>query len=155
MREELRTQSAAETQKFANEFAQKLQGGDVVLLFGNLGAGKTTFVQGLGKALGIERRIISPTFIILRTYQVQPSTMLSQEVPLRNFYHVDLYRLGSEKEIEDIGLVSLMGDEENIVVIEWPERLGSLMPKNAWKLYFENEGEDKRKIRVEDDSREL
>lgn len=169
MTEEMHTKSAEETQQFANNLAQKLHGGDVLLLYGNLGAGKTTFVQGLANGLGIERRIISPTFIILRTYEIPSLSSRAQprdlsqvkeisrsinrprndSLEVKNFYHVDLYRLQSEREIEDIGLPSFMGDKENIVVIEWPERLGSLIPKNAWKLFFENEGEDKRKIRVE------
>lgn len=139
MVEKIVTKNTAETQEFAEDFAKKLQGGDVVLLYGNLGAGKTTFVQGLAKGLGIKHRIISPTFIILRTYYLDKG----------NFYHVDLYRLQSEKEIEAIGLIDLMGKNENIVVIEWPEKLGSLLPQNAWRLHFESQGEDNRLITIE------
>lgn len=139
MVEEVITKNIEETQLFAEKFAKNLQGGDVVLLYGNLGAGKTTFVQGLAKGLGITHRIISPTFIILRTYQFVKG----------NFYHVDLYRLGREKEIEDIGLLDLIGKPENIVVIEWPEKLGKLLPKDAWQLRFEQNGENERIIKVE------
>lgn len=146
MAEVFLTHNAEETQTFAQGFAKKLHGGDIVLLYGNLGAGKTTFVQGLARGLGITHRIISPTFIILRTYKVKSE---NQESKIKNFYHVDLYRLESEKEIEDIGLLDLMRKQENIVVIEWPEKLGQLLPENAWQLHFENKGEDIREIRVE------
>lgn len=139
------SKSTEETQQFAEKFAKELKGGDIVLLYGNLGAGKTTFVQGLAKGLGISHRIISPTFIILRTYSLGNK---EKGIDIRNFYHVDLYRLQTDKEIEDIGLIDLMGKKENIVVIEWPEKLGLLMPKNAWQLKFKNNGEDEREITV-------
>lgn len=143
MEEIFLTKNAEQTQSFAENFAKKLHGGDVVLLYGNLGAGKTTFVQGLAKGLGMTHRIISPTFIIVRTYEVEAK---NKKTNIKKFYHVDLYRLGSEKEIEDIGLVELMQNRENVVVIEWPERLGSLLPKHAWQLYFKTKGENEREI---------
>lgn len=138
MEEIFLSKNVTETQLFAEKFAQKIQEGAVVLLYGNLGAGKTTFVQGLAKGLGITKRIISPTFIILRSYELEK----------RNFYHVDLYRLKSEKEIEALGLVELMKNPDNIIVIEWPERLGSLMPKKIWKLTFTVIDENKREILI-------
>ncbi len=150
MEETIQTKSIEETQSFAKIFAKKLHGGDVVLLYGNLGAGKTTFVQGLANGLGIEKRIISPTFIIMRTYEIQGKSNRSADgANAKTFYHVDLYRLKQESEIENIGLVDLMGKDDGIVVIEWPERLGGLLPKNAWEIYFETVGENERKVIVQ------
>lgn len=126
--------SADKTQKFAEDFAKKLVGGDVVLLYGNLGAGKTTFVQGLARGLGVESRIISPTFIILRRYG--------------NLHHIDLYRLETEADIAGLGVVELMQDKDNIVVIEWPERLGSAKPEKRWEVHFEATGDEERKIAI-------
>ena len=146
MVEEITTKSSEETQTFAEQFASRLKGGDIILLYGNLGAGKTTFVQGLAKGVGITHRIISPTFIVLRTYEI---SVKRKALSVKYFYHVDLYRLEKEKEIEDIGLIDLMGKPDNIVIIEWPEKLGTLLPKNAWKISFETKRENERLIRIE------
>lgn len=138
---EIITRSLDETQQFATDFAQKLQGSDVVLLSGDLGAGKTSFTQGLAKALGVTKRILSPTFIVMRRYSLDSQKM-------KHFYHVDLYRLGSEKEIIELGLPEMMADPDAVTVIEWPEKLGSLQPKNAWKLQFAYVSENERKISI-------
>lgn len=127
MEEVMQTNSSQETQDFAKEFAKRLQPGAIVLLFGELGAGKTTFTQGLAHGFGITRRIISPTFIILRTYQMGDS---------QTFYHVDLYRLEKEKEIESIGLLEKMKEPHAITVIEWPEKLHRYVPKKRWEVYL-------------------
>lgn len=136
------TTSAQETQHLAETFAKKLSGGTIVLLYGDLGAGKTTFTQGLAKGLGVEKRIISPTFVIIRTYVVRNRES-------KFFYHVDLYRLEKESEIEGTGLLDIIKQENAIVVIEWPEKLGSYLPKKRWEVKFTPLGEDKREITVE------
>ncbi len=110
---------------------------------GELGAGKTTFVQGLAEGLGITNRIISPTFIIMRTYAI---ANLSSDQQVTNFYHVDLYRLSSENDIDGIGLPEILQDQHAVTVIEWPERMGSRLPKKRWEIVIENIGEDARQI---------
>lgn len=131
------TQSVEETQKIAELFGKTLIGG-VIALHGKLGAGKTTFVQGLAKGLGIKRRIISPTFIILRTYKIG----------IKNFYHIDLYRTKSKNDLEGLGIDDVLKDPQNIVIIEWAERLGSLLPKKRIDINFEYIDENKRKITI-------
>jgi len=136
------TDSFEETQKLGFEFAHKLRGGEVLALHGDLGSGKTTFVQGLAKGLGIAGHVISPTFIIMRTYAIRNS-----QFAIRNFYHVDLYRIEGEEDAEGLGLLDLFDDRENIVVIEWPDKIENLLPENRIDLYFEYKGDDKREIR--------
>jgi len=144
MNYEIVTTSAEETQKFAGEFAQKIKPGDIITLSGELGAGKTTFVQGFAQGLGITQRIISPTFIIMRTYSISnPKSLIS------NFYHIDLYRTVSEKDLEGLGLKDIFADPFAITVIEWPERLASNFPKKNWDIHIENLDENKRKIIIE------
>ena len=130
------THSFEETQQLGFNFAKTLKGGEVIALHGDLGSGKTTFVQGFAKGLGIEKNIISPTFIIMRTYTMKHG----------NFYHVDLYRIGNKKEVEDIGLLELMTDPHNIVAIEWPEKFENLLPDKRKDLFFEYKGNDERSI---------
>lgn len=132
------TNSYLETQKIGEEIGQSVKNGKVFALHGDLGSGKTTFVQGLAKGLGIKRRIKSPTFIIVRTY----------DAGIMRFYHIDLYRVESLSDIKGLGIEEIINGSENIVAIEWPEKMKSLLPENKIDIFFENLGEDKRKIKI-------
>lgn len=127
-----------ETKKTAENLVKKLKNGDILALYGDLGGGKTTFVQGLAKGLGIKKRIISPTFVIIRSYKVG----------FKNFYHIDLYRVEDKKDLESLGIMEIINNPENIVVIEWAEKLEKFLPKKRINIYFTYEGEEKRKIRI-------
>lgn len=133
------TNSAVETQKIAIDLAKSLKGGEVMCFYGDLGYGKTTFIQGMARGLGVKGRIISPTFIIMRTYRLEKL----------NFYHIDLYRIESENEVIDLGITDMMNKSENILAIEWPEKMGKLLTKNRIDIKFEYLDEDKRKITIE------
>lgn len=130
------TRSDAETKQRGELLAKTLHGGAIVALYGELGAGKTTFVQGLANGLGIKKRIISPTFIIVRTYKMG----------IRNFYHIDLYRVETQQGVEGLGLDEILSDKDSIVAIEWAEKLGSLLPKKRIDINFEYLSDDKRRI---------
>ena len=136
--EEYITNSFEETQSLGEHFAQKLKAGDFVAFYGNLGSGKTTFIQGLAKGLGIKRRIISPTFIIMRTYDLRPKI----------FYHVDLYRTGSKQDLLGIGLDQIVEDKNSIVALEWAEKMGEMLPEKRIDVNCEYLGEDKRRITI-------
>ncbi len=149
MREEIFiTNSYGETQKLGEDFAKKLQGGDVIALYGELGSGKTTFAQGLARGLGIKQRIISPTFVIVREYKLktQKSKVKTTIKNSKLFYHVDLYRIESSKEIEGLGLQEIISGRQNIVAIEWAEKIKELLPKERIDIYFEYIDEQKRRI---------
>ena len=139
---EVITANFQETQAFGLELAQKLKGGEVLALYGDLGSGKTTFMQGLAKGLGITRNIISPTFIIMRTYKISGNV-------LKNLYHLDLYRIENDEQAVNLGLKDLIGDEQNVVAIEWPDKIENLLPEKRINLYFEYLEDNKRKIRMD------
>lgn len=128
----LTTKSPAETKKFGQELARKLRSGGVVCLFGELGAGKTTLIQGIAKGLGIKQRIISPTFIIARKYD--------------NFWHIDLYRLKSLAEVQAVGIEEILSDPKSIVVIEWPEKILKILPKHYYEVRIKILNETEREI---------
>lgn len=136
----LSSSSAVNTRKFAQNFGGKIKKGKVIAFYGNLGAGKTQFVQGLAKGLGINKRIISPTFVILRSYEGKKL----------NLHHVDLYRLSSEKEIIDQGITQLFEDPKNIVAIEWAEKIEKLLPKDAVKVHLNYLGDNNREIIIDE-----
>lgn len=132
------TEGFEETRRLGESFSKNLKGGEIIALYGELGSGKTTFVQGLAKGLGIKKRIISPTFIIVRSYKAKPIF----------FYHVDLYRIESAKDIESLGLAEIIDNKAHIIVIEWAEKMKSLLPKKRWDARFEDLGGNRRKIMV-------
>jgi tRNA threonylcarbamoyladenosine biosynthesis protein TsaE len=106
------THSETETSNVGSELAHLLTGGSVVLLFGDLGAGKTAFVRGLAEALGVDRgQVSSPTFALMQEYR-------GGRVPL---VHVDLYRLDDPREIDDLGLEE--AGQASVLAIEWAEKL--------------------------------
>lgn len=132
------TKSVEETQRLGEAFGRGLQK-VVIALYGDLGSGKTTFVQGLARGLGVKRRIISSTFVIVRKYKVG----------FKNFYHIDLYRIENQKDIEDLGIKEMLKDSENIVVIEWADKIIELLPEERTDIHFEYVDENKRKIAYE------
>lgn len=115
-REEHITLSAKETKELGRKFAEKLTKGNLVLLTGELGSGKTTFVQGLSYALNIKRRVNSPTFVLVRKYRGKKN---SEKI---NLYHIDLYRLEGQKDAKSLGLEDIFEDLDGIFLIEWGER---------------------------------
>ncbi len=135
----IRLKNLQETQQFAEEFAKTLKPHDVICLYGDLGSGKTTFVQGLAKGLGIENRIISPTFIIARHYKIKDLV----------FYHIDLYRTETIHDFLSIGLDEILEDNSNIVAIEWAEKLKEMLPSKRIDIKFELISENEREIAIE------
>ncbi len=128
------------------KIGSSLKQGAILALTGNLGAGKTTFIQGLAKGLGIKNRITSPTFILMRKYKQSLAGMASN-----NFYHVDLYRLEGnlEDEVRDLGLTDVWGRKDNIVAIEWAEKIKDILPKGTIWISFQNLDENLRKIIID------
>lgn len=134
------TENAEQTQELGKQFVENLQKGGNVFLYGDLGSGKTTFMQGFAKGLGIKTRIISPTFIIVRKYALSSQ---------KNFYHIDLYRVESQKDMDSVGIAEIISSNDNIVAIEWAERLPK-MPKKRWEIHLEMLSENKRKIEIKE-----
>lgn len=139
------TSSAQETQKIARGFAQNLflkeKGALVVGFSGDLGAGKTTFIQELAVALGVKEKILSPTFVIMKRYELQNQKFA-------NLYHFDFYRLENPQDLQEMDFEEIIGDSRNLVLIEWAEKLKDALPKDLIWVNFEHEGEDRRKILI-------
>jgi tRNA threonylcarbamoyladenosine biosynthesis protein TsaE len=133
---EFQTSSEEETMGLGASLGAELQPGDVVLLYGELGAGKTAFVRGLAQAIGASPdEVSSPTFTLVQEYAGPRATL----------YHVDLYRL-EPKEVDDLGLDELVSTDA-IVAIEWAERWES-RPDDVTEVWIEEAGDEKRSIRV-------
>lgn len=113
----------------------------IIGLEGDLGGGKTTFLQGFAKGLGIKEKILSPTFIILRKFLISKSQFL-------NFFHIDCYRISKPKEILDLGFKEIISDSKNIVTIEWAERIQKILPRETIIIKFEFIDQKTRKITI-------
>ena len=119
----LQTKSIAEALAKTFLGSQQKKGATVVALAGELGSGKTTFTQGFAKGLGVEERILSPTFLIMRKFEIRNSKF-------ENFYHVDCYRLDNPaKELLHLGFKKILADPRAIVIVEWADRIKSIIPK--------------------------
>ena len=140
--------SVEETWTLAKEFAKKLKPGTVVCLEGDLGAGKTTFTQGLAAALGVSGRVTSPTFCIVQEHRTsqQPSKPSQPSQP-SFLVHMDLYRLHGEDDVIAIGWEDYLA-QGAVLVVEWPERAGTLIPPDARHVVFRHleDGEERRQI---------
>lgn len=142
------THNEAETKKIARSFTKKLTGGEIVLLSGDLGVGKTTFVKGIGEELAIKRIIKSPTFSLLNIYDVKKRK-------IKQLIHIDCYRLDGLSDLEEIGVKDYFFDPNTIIIIEWPERIEKellkeflLAEKKIFRLYFYYKKEKEKYNRV-------
>ena len=134
-----------DTQVIAKEIADTLKGGEFIAMYGDLGAGKTAFVQGLAKALGITNHVTSPTFTIVNEYEGR--------LPL---YHFDVYRIADPDEMYEIGYDDYI-DSDGVCVVEWAELIEDLFPDRYYKLTIlkdEDKGFDYRKIILENKGKE-
>lgn len=142
------TNNFRETVKLGRDFAKTLKKGDVVCLYGELGSGKTTFTKGLAEGLGIEQRIISPTFVFVREHKINlPAGKAgNHELGVKKLYHIDLYRIEKESDIHELGLEEILSNKDNIVVIEWAEKMKNFLPAKRIDIMFSHEKNNARKI---------
>ncbi|MBI1866304.1 MAG: tRNA (adenosine(37)-N6)-threonylcarbamoyltransferase complex ATPase subunit type 1 TsaE [Candidatus Staskawiczbacteria bacterium] len=152
MQKKIITSSAKKTQELGKILAKEILKQNlnktalVLALQGDLGGGKTTFLQGFAKGLGIKERILSPTFVILKRFKIDIKNF-------KNFYHIDCYRLNNAKDINKLGFKDIILNPENIVAIEWPERIKKILPKSTIIIKFDfidlpagRQGKSKREI---------
>lgn len=118
--------SLKETEDFAKALAKNIKKGSVLAFYGDLGSGKTTFINFLANELGTKRRLISPTFVISRSYKNKKLT----------FNHIDLYRIKSNDEFFYLGLPEIINDKNSITAIEWAEKIEKYLPKNSVRIYL-------------------
>lgn len=147
-----KTKSFKETQEVAGDLAKNIlknktclpgRQAFIIALKGDLGAGKTTFIQGFAKKLGIKEKVTSPTFNIYKSYKLKFTNY-------KLFYHFDCYRIEKPKDILDLNFENIIFDSKNIVVIEWAEKIKKIMPKNVLWIEFIFIDKNKREIKVKD-----
>jgi tRNA threonylcarbamoyladenosine biosynthesis protein TsaE len=148
MKNVFKSYSSRETAEFGSELAKKLsllkknnhKTALIIALSGDLGAGKTTFTQGFAKGLSIKRRIASPTFVLLRRFSLRHQFFV-------DFYHIDAYRIKETDTLEAIGLGGIISNPQNIVLIEWPEKIKRILPKTTvWLKFQHGKKENERTI---------
>lgn len=138
-----RTKTAEETMALGERIGSRLGPGDVVALFGELGAGKTTLTKGIARGAGVVAEVFSPTFTLIHEHPGR--------VP---FYHIDLYRLTREADVESLGLDEYLYGE-GIVIIEWADRAPSLLPAERMDITLEFVDDEQRKITINTESERL
>ncbi len=134
--------SLDETISLAKMFARGLNPGDVVISYGNLGAGKTAFSKGIGLGLGVKQIINSPTFNIMKVYKGEKL----------NFYHIDAYRLEDKDAVSDIGLDEAISSNDGISYIEWPMFISNYLKdvKNIYTVWISYNDDGTRTIKIEE-----
>ncbi len=121
--------SLSQTLNLGKRLAKQLRGGDVLGLSGELGAGKTVLIKGLAAGLGIKHVVRSPSFNLMRVYKL-PRPVRG----IKTLAHMDCYRLTTPREAIDIGLLDYLADKKTLTVIEWPEKIKKILPKNRTKM---------------------
>ncbi|MDD5031544.1 MAG: tRNA (adenosine(37)-N6)-threonylcarbamoyltransferase complex ATPase subunit type 1 TsaE [Patescibacteria group bacterium] len=141
---EIITNSEKETSALAKKYAKTLKGGTILGLIGNLGAGKTIFIKGLAKGLGLKKNITSPTFVIMKVYPVKsrPARISPKEKlfdgaylvgkgKIKNFVHIDAYRLKEGRDLIAIGAREYLNRPDTLTIIEWADRVKKILPKKT------------------------
>jgi len=167
------TSSAKQTQKLGEMLAKELRGGptrnaslasassrsdaggEIICLTGELGSGKTTFAQGVLRGLGAKGPYTSPTFVVMKHYKKRISNfkfqisnqIQSSRYKIQNIYHVDCYRVGP-KDILDLGWEEIISGKDNIVIVEWAEKIRRIVPKNSIWIKFSHIENNKREVKI-------
>ena len=131
------TKTREETEAFAAKYAKTLRAGDIVLLDGDMGAGKTVFSKGVAKGLGIEEEVTSPTYAYMNDYDGR-------------LFHYDCYRIESVEQAENLGLADYF-DMGGICLIEWSQNIAPLLPRNTKRVVIKKRSENEREITYEDE----
>lgn len=142
------SRSSQETQEIASKIAQEALGlpimshAQIITLQGDLGAGKTTFVQGFLRSLGVQEKVKSPTFLLMKQYDAAD----------RHIFHLDCYRLASSQDLQPLEIGVVFQNPHNIVLIEWPERINDMLPKEHTSIHIDHISETERKITISHDA---
>lgn len=148
MKKGVLTKNSRETRKLAGVIVKNLvkkhypNRASVVGFSGQLGAGKTTLIQGIGKSLGIKEKIQSPTFVLMKAYKLHRR----KNVPWKNLVHIDAYRIKQKREVVRLGLKDIFKNPENIVFIEWAEKIKSILPRAILWVELKHSGKTHRHI---------
>lgn len=134
------SESSSQTQAIAKLLSEEVIGGEVICLSGDLGAGKTTFAQGFLQGIGADGPFTSPTFGIMKEYKLK-----SNKQNLGSVYHIDAYRINSE-DIIDLGWKDFAGSKNCVIIVEWAEKIRTIIPKNALWIHFKLKDENVREI---------
>ena len=134
---EYRTYSVQETEQLASEFAKELKRGDVVAFIGGMGAGKTAFVRGLAKGLGVSGEVSSPTYAIVNEYRGDPT-----------LYHFDMYRVSSVEDLFTTGYFDYLDQGDSILAVEWSENITESLPEETIFVDMVPLSEQERKIQI-------
>lgn len=140
--QEIITKNAEETRKLGLKLSKKINGGEIICLEGELGSGKTTFSQGILEGLGAEKPYTSPTFLVMKKYDIENNN-------IKNVYHIDTYRV-EEGDVLDLGWEEITKSSENIVIVEWPERINSIIPGKSLRISFKSVDKDQRIVNYPD-----
>lgn len=153
MRKTIISNSAKESRLLGERIGKQLKGGEIFVLSGNLGSGKTTFLQGLAFGLGVLAKVNSPTFNILKLYQIKKGKLI------KTFCHIDAYRLNSASEIISLGFKDLLEQTDLVIAIEWSENIKEALPKSLTgriiKIEFKHQTENSRAIKIETEQKIL
>ena len=139
------SKSIKETQNIATDLIEKLENQKyehaiVIAIEGELGAGKTVFVKGLAQALGLKEKIKSPTFVLIKKYQIPKTDKV--------LFHLDCYRLKDENDLIILGIKEILQESHNIVVIEWSDRVKKILPKRHIKIHIDHISSKERRISI-------
>jgi len=138
------SESPKETQKIASFFMQAIlrkydlkESGLVISLEGPLGGGKTEFLKGIAKFLKLKEKVFSPTFLIMKSFSCKTSSF-------KTLWHLDCYRIKMPKEIKELDFLEIIKNPENLIFIEWGNKIKKILPKDHWKIKFKMTGKDTR-----------
>lgn len=135
---EMITKNTEDTINLGEKIGRTVSPGAVIALFGELGAGKTTLVQGIAKGLGISDHVTSPSFVLISEFKGRI-----------DLCHIDFYRMEDESQIEELGIDDYLSKENAISVIEWAEKMGGLLPEDSIKIKIEPISENERRFFIE------